>query len=570
MSRAGIAGVSALAVAGTLLLGATPAGASTTTLTTAGLPGSGPLSAAATARPTTLADAQAQFEARTPTVFAEQELVWATCTPGQFSESEVAAGVLDLGLECATVAVPRDWNDAAAGDPLQIAVSRLPQPGPRPERTVLTNPGGPGGPGLSLAAVGSLPALRGTEVVGIDVRGTGSASVSECGNELTAALNAVPDPRDRTQAALDATAEAVSAGAEVCQDDPVGVVLNTEQTVLDLDLVRALLDRETVDWWGVSAGTWMGAQYATYLPARVGRMVLDSALDVTATWQSAKQLQPMAFQRRFDSDFAPWAAQWSWLFHLGDDAAAVGRTYEEVRAALVVEPLDVPGIGRVDGALLDGLVGQSMYSKQLFEQLAWSMLFLRTAVVARSVGDLVGLERSREQAGSAMAEIPRAAAVQNAAFYTVTCNDTAWSRGQSFWDAEGEAQGSQHPLIGWSLTAEPCGYYDRPSLSLPRPDGKALPDLLVLNSVHDPATAYEGAVRTAAALPSAHLVTVQDEGDHGLYAAGNACVDDTVNAFLLEGVAPGGDVTCEGTGIPAPGSALFDQLRSLLVPLAGG
>src|SRR5689334_17464777 len=54
------------------------------------------------------------------------------------------------GLECATIAVPLDYRHPD-GERIQLAVSRLPSTNPAKRRGVLlTNPGGPGGPGLSL------------------------------------------------------------------------------------------------------------------------------------------------------------------------------------------------------------------------------------------------------------------------------------------------------------------------------------------------------------------------------------------------------------------------------------
>ncbi|WP_432522686.1 alpha/beta hydrolase [Kineococcus sp. SYSU DK006] len=570
-SLAALASTTTAAIAGTLLLGAVPAAADTTTTApTATLPGSGRLSALAAARPATLEQAQAQFEQRTPAALREQRPVWAPCTAEQFNPLEVQLGVLELGLECAVVTVPRDWDEPTAGEPLSIAISRVHREGPRPERTVLTNPGGPGGAGLSMAVYGTIGALTGTEVVGVDVRGTGASTSLECGDEVVAANAALPDPRDRSDAALDRTAELVSAAARACQQDPLAPVVTTEQTVADLDLVRAVLERETVDWVGVSGGTWLGAQYATYFPARVGRFVLDSNVDVTAGWQQAFEHQPMAFQRRFDEDFRPWAARWSWLFRLGADPAAVTRTYEEVRAGLAVEPLQVPGVGAVTPQLLDGVTASNMYSKQSFESQAWTMLYLRAALLARSAGDLLGVQRATAQAGEAMVAASRFDETMAATFQTITCNDTAWTRGQRAWDEAGDRYGQRYPLLGWSVTSQPCAYYDRPELTLPRPDGRDLPPLLVLQSTHDPATAYEGALETAAALPSSRMVTVVDEGDHGVYLTGNACVDEVVDTFLLTGAAPEGDVTCQGTGVPAPGTQLLDGLLQLLRRPAAG
>ncbi|WP_369056434.1 alpha/beta hydrolase [Kineococcus terrestris] len=584
---AALASGTGAALAATLLLGAGPAAAAPAppqAPPTAGLPGTGELSALATARPATLADAQEQFLARTPARYAEQELTWAPCPPEWLQLPQFA----EL-LECAAVQVPRDWGNPEEGEPLRVAVSRLPRPGgERPERTVITNPGGPGGSGLELAAaIGAVPGLEGTEVIGLDVRGTGASTPLRCGEEAALAQASAPDYRDRSPEALLATADAVAATAAACADDPLVDVVTTEQTVADIDLVRHVLDRGTIDWVGYSAGTWLGAQYATYFPARTGRFVLDSALDVTAPWQTAfAENQAPAFQRRFEQDFAPWAAQHARLFHLGTTPEEVGATYERLRADLAARPLQVPVLGlSVDGVLLDALVLQSMYGKANFETLAWTLRGLRTVADLAAWGDRAGAERataeltrrlqellppellSTEESGSEQGGVPPHPYTLQATFLATTCNDTAWTRGSAFWEELSERQGSAHPLRGWATLQQPCGYWDRPALTLPRPDGRDLPPLLVVQSENDPATPVEGARVTHEALPSSRMITVTGEGDHGVYGTiGNACVDDVVTTFLVTGEAPAGDVTCEGTGIPDPGLArlLDTPLRDLL------
>ncbi|MFE1174000.1 alpha/beta hydrolase [Streptomyces sp. NPDC058773] len=86
-----------------------------------------------------------------------------------------------------------------------------------------------------------------------------------------------------------------------------------------------------------------------------------------------------------------------------------------------------------------------------------------------------------------------------------------------------------------------------------RVTGKGLPATLMLNSVHDPATYYEGALKAHRALRGSRLVTVTGGGDHGRYRNGNACVDGIVDAYLLDGTAPERDVACAAGPLPAPG-----------------
>jgi hypothetical protein len=69
------------------------------------------------------------------------------------------------------------------------------------------------------------------------------------------------------------------------------------------------------------------------------------------------------------------------------------------------------------------------------------------------------------------------------------------------------------------------------------------PDILVVGTTNDPATPYANAQSLAKQLSSGFLVTYQGEG-HTIYAQGVACVDDTVDAYLISGTVPDADPRC--------------------------
>ena len=68
--------------------------------------------------------------------------------------------------------------------------------------------------------------------------------------------------------------------------------------------------------------------------------------------------------------------------------------------------------------------------------------------------------------------------------------------------------------------------------------------VVVIGTTNDPATPYEWAVSLADQLESGVLITRVGEGHTG-YNKGNACVDSAVERYLVEGVAPDGDLRCE-------------------------
>jgi hypothetical protein len=50
------------------------------------------------------------------------------------------------------------------------------------------------------------------------------------------------------------------------------------------------------------------------------------------------------------------------------------------------------------------------------------------------------------------------------------------------------------------------------------------------------------------------MLTITGEGDHGIYAGGNAGVDKVVEAYLVDGVVPN-DQSLPGVALPVPPGA---------------
>ena len=97
--------------------------------------------------------------------------------------------------------------------------------------------------------------------------------------------------------------------AKACATTEFGQFVSTQQTVYDIDFLRALLGYRLLDFISYSYGTWLGGWYADTYPQRVGRVVLDSNMDWTHTqWQNIN-FDPFSFQRRRDTQLFPWIAR---------------------------------------------------------------------------------------------------------------------------------------------------------------------------------------------------------------------------------------------------------------------
>jgi pimeloyl-ACP methyl ester carboxylesterase len=487
--------------------------------------------------------------------YRAQELSWRGCID-RAQEPGLPAGY--YRLQCTTLTAPLNWDAPGEGPEVEIAVSRL-KASTTPARAVLfTNPGGPGAAGLELPLLFLSDArkalLRSQDIYGMDVRGTGDSSNVTCGGSPSRLL----DPRERSAANLEVLLDSAELTARAC-DVAGGELIDhvtTEQTVRDLDLLRAVIGAPKVNWLGFSAGTWLGAQYATTFPERVGHLVLDSNVDFTGSWQAALQLQPKGFERRFTADFTPWVAKYQAVYGLGGTSGAVQASYERIRAGL---RSDVP----IDSAVtLDQVVAGALYSKGLFPLAAAVLADLDDFLTAQRTSDVRAMSRSRARVNVALPLLRRgsmsfAGDAEEAAFLAVTCNDTAWTGGRAGLVKASARMGADSPLLGWATVGQPCAFWKRPAVNTPVPTGAGVPPILMVQSERDPATPIEGARAAAAGFAGARLLIVTGEGDHGLYAGGNACVNKVVERFIVSGVLPDAGATCTGRALPDPDRSTF-------------
>ncbi|WP_369360643.1 alpha/beta hydrolase [Streptomyces sp. cg2] len=473
---------------------------------------------------------------RTPARYLNQHLDWQPCASG--------------ALECAAMSVPRDWHHPAQGPSLTVAVSRHRATGPAGRRGVLMMAaGGPGASGLKRPAglAAYAPGLAAAyDIVSFDQRGVGNSTRVTCADQSAVDAYFTGDKRDRSADAVRTTFARARAFVRDCQRDSGDLLpyITTEQAVHDMDLYRSLLGADTLSYYGPSYATVLGASYATEFPRRVARMVLDSNIDFTRTWQAFMESQPFSFQRRFDQDFLPWLAKNDGVYHQGRTTAQAKASFEGLRARLHQHPLVLDGT-TITPDHLDALSSSAIYQADPgFEKLATALTVLEHPDSAPPA--------VKQSLAQALAHPMNAGFVAD--FFSVTCNDTPWNRSAAYWIAQSDRMTRNYPLVGARSLAYTaiCAAWPRSAAPRIHITGRNLPPILMLNSTHDPATYYEGALRDHRALPTSRLVTVAGGGDHGQFQNHNACVDDLVEGYLVNGTLPRTDTTCAANPLPAP------------------
>ncbi|MEX2984362.1 alpha/beta hydrolase [Streptomyces sp. C36] len=491
---------------------------------------------AATALPASPAQARSAVPAR----YAGQKLDWRACEEGS-------------SLECATMTVPRDWHRPGTGADISVEVSRHRASDPGKRRGVLMMAaGGPGGSGLARPGevVRRSPAVGAAyDVVSFDQRGVGRSTRAVCQTDAEFTDFLAGDYRDRSPAAIDAVLRKSRAFVEGCKARTGDLLpyLNTEQTVRDMDLFRSLLGAPRIAYYGASYATMIGAYYATLFPQRVERAVLDSNIAFDGTWEEFMTGQPKSFQRRFEQDFLPWLAKYDDVYHYGRTVEEVKAAWERRRAALREHPVTAGSVVIGPNQFDNGAIRTMYNAKDGFPALARGLVALdHWDAAAPAEKQLVGKVFGEYLSPEFLAE-----------YFSVTCNDTPWTRDTGHWVRKGGEDARDLPLIGARelAFASVCAAWPASPAPAVKVTGKGLPTTLMLNSEHDPATHYEGALRAHRALRGSRLVTVTGGGDHGAYMSGNTCVDGVVESYLLDGKAPERDMSCAAGPLPVPEGA---------------
>ncbi len=444
------------------------------------------------------------------------------------------------GFECTDVLVPVDYADPGRGT-LPLAVNRLPAAGDR-IGSLLINPGGPGASGLAYArrarSIVSKRVRERYDIVGFDPRGVGASAGLNCltDRQLDGFLSEDGTPDDATEEqGLVHEAELLAAG---CQRDDALLLphLSTRSAARDLDVLRAVLGDGQLTYLGKSYGTYLGAVYADLFPKRVGRLVLDGPIDPAASSSEMARLQAVGFQRALAAFLDDCLQRKSCPFPGG--RAAAGTQLADFLGAVDRDPL--PGVGKRQ--LTEALATLGIIAA-LYDEGSWS--FLRQALGQAFQGDgewlmlLADFYADRGPGGRYTTN-----AVE--AMYAVNCLDRPEESDLDKVRADAESAAEAAPLFGayivWSNL--PCSSWPAPTESEPAPLAAAgSQPILVVGTTRDPATPYEWAQSLADELDAGHLLTYVGDG-HTAYRRGSECVDDAVDAYLLDGTTPGVGARC--------------------------
>jgi len=456
----------------------------------------------------------------------------AEAAPGTLRWGACPADVTAPGLQCATLDVPLDYRKPD-GRQIQVEVSRLKSTNPAKRRGVLlTNPGGPGGPGLDfpglLAQFGLPQSVQdGYDLIGFDPRGVGHSTPVTCDLAPAQQRSNVP-PYARDAADVVARAEYVKGIARQCGASRTASMLpyvTTANTARDMDRIRAALGEPKLSYYGVSYGTYLGSVYTTLFPQRSDRIVLDSNVGPGGLDVDGSRMFAQGFEDRFP-DFAAFAAAHP-EYGLGTTPAQVTAKYFDLARRLDAEPSPQG----VDGALFRQVTFGMFYNDATLPYLASAWHALDT--------------------GSPISPVPGGGVLDpdnllSSQLYVV-CGDADWPESVRTYQRNVAIDRFRHPMFGAAAAnVWACAFWPSDPVEPPVRIGDRGPsDVLLLQNLRDPATPLAGARKLRQAFGDRARMVTADQGGHGTYLFGsNTCANNAATAFLATGARPAHDVAC--------------------------
>ena len=472
-------------------------------------------------------------------------------------------------FQCGTVTVPLDY-DHPDGRTITIALKKLPaSDGDAEHGSLFTNPGGPGDSGVeSMKDPAAMPEeLRGAyDIIGFDPRGVGQSTPITCwtddeirqsltdpGNGDISPTNPLRGVTSKNVPAQEKIDRGAANAARCAQHSEVPELLDhvgTRDVARDLDVLRATNGNTKLNYLGISYGTRIGAIYADLFPDRVGRVVLDSAMDPSKRSGGEIRAEQITFSE---------GALRQYVEHCQaqNGCPLTGSTDEAVaQLAAFVDGLDQAPLTVPDSdATVNTQDATAVIQRLAVKQPDWDAL---TAMLTPAITNHDGTLMAKAKQGSNKSSTMPVEAAVNIAnseimFAAVICNDDPDTGGTaSDWDAQSAAEKKTYPFFGGTSNAMDAycrGWGHRGKTPPQETRAKGSDPILVVGIKGDIQTLYSWAQSLSNQLDNGHLLTVEGYG-HGAFNR-NTCARTAITGFLVNGTMPDEGTTCAADPQPA-------------------
>lgn len=445
-------------------------------------------------------------------------------------------------FQCATLKVPIDYSNKSLGQ-FDIAVLRYRDPNQHNRiGSLVVNPGGPGVSGVQYALdaqyIVNPDVLERYDIVGFDPRGIGDSTPISCLTSAEQDASFASDPKPDTDAeyaqALMETQEFVD---KCVAKTPNIAHFSTQDAAHDMELLRQGLGDSKLNYLGFSYGTYLGTLYAQQFPDKVGRFVLDGAVDPSLSIEEQTRVQATAF----DGALAHFIADCPKHKNCPLPANTTSQFFIDLFKKVSIQPLTISSEQSKElRQITEGLVVTGTAAALYDDVYGWPIL--RTAIAQALNGDGTGFAKladaynGRDSDGSFKNN-------ENDANIVIQCLD--WQPGYSNEQVRVNVSTftKAAPVFGpyVAFSGITCNIFNnaigRKQITTDQNTAQirntATP-VLVIGTTQDPATPYAWAKSLSNYITGSKLITLKAEGHTG-YGRGSACTDDAVDTYLLTG-----------------------------------
>jgi pimeloyl-ACP methyl ester carboxylesterase len=427
---------------------------------------------------------------------------------------------------------------------VDLALVRQPATGDR-IGSLLVNPGGPGGSGYefvkdSVDYATDAALQERFDIVGFDPRGVGRSSAVACYEpaQMDEYLYGLTTAERGSDAWMQELTTSATDFAAACTEKTGALLgeVDTQSAAHDLDLLRAVLGDAQLNYLGFSYGTFLGATYAELYPDKVGRLVLDGALDPSTSNFEVTATQAQGFESALRAYLTDCLA--------GTDCPFSG-TVDDAMATIgaLLASVDASPITASDGRQLGANALLTAIIYPLYQATAWDYLSDMFDTVLQGSAD--GAMQFADAYNGRNAD-GTYADNSTEAFTAINCLDYSYDADPAAMRAQAAEIQALAPTIGLYMAYGDIGCANWPYTFTGERDeihATGAAPILVVGTTNDPATPYVWAQNLAEQLDSGQLVTYEGEG-HTAYNKSNACVNDAVDNYLIDGTVPATDPMC--------------------------
>ena len=444
-------------------------------------------------------------------------------------------------FQCATLAVPIDYTKLSTGT-FEIALLKYKARTSKKLGSLIVNPGGPGGSGVDYAYAAEYifsPAILDRyDIVGFDPRGVSRSAPIRCLTDKELDANNNSDSKPDNEAEFQQILQDTKKYVEKCKDKNKYLTsYSTANVARDLDILREALGDKQLNYMGKSYGTYLGTLYAHFFPEKVGRVVLDGAVDPSISNFQQTLTQAIGFDQAFNSFAADCNKRKNCTLPKDKEAAVAEMQKFFSQASYKPFPTKKKSGRTLSESMMVLGTASAMYDSQT----GWPQLRRAIAEAQKGYGNtflkLADEYTGRQDDGSYPNNEFDSGAV-------IDCLDFNEPRSVQQIRSDAKVFEEKAPLFGPYLAygGVTCKFFNQDNEVTIKPMTTANP-VIIIGTTGDPATPYQWAQGLQKLLASSSLITLSGEGHTG-QGQGSDCVDYLVSEYYLLGTRHNLNETC--------------------------